>query len=308
MIPKYPPALTNLPLVHQGKTRDTFLTKSPDKLLIVATQRLSTHNIIHLSEVPCKDQVLTALTVYWLINHLESAGVNHHMVAYGSNIYNYLPGNRSDYPDDLHLRAIVVKKLEMIPVEFIFRGYLVGSLWKEFYSKGLPNPYGVNLEPGLPLMSPFSEPIFTPTDKSETDEPLSTQETAQVHFEATAVCFKTFTLVRDHLRALGLELVDSKFEVGVCRRSGLAITTIADEIATPDSSRFCDKSKIQIGKEPPWLDKQIARDEAERIWGKDKKVPLTFSSEIISVLSNTYLDIFARIAGMDLGKFQSQNM
>jgi len=101
----------------------------------------------------------------------------------------------------------------MIPVEFIFRGYLTGSLFQKFYSKGLPNPYGVNLEPGLKAMSPFSEPIFTPTDKSETDEPLNTEETIRCHSEATGALFKVFKLVRNHLRGIGLELVDSKFEV-----------------------------------------------------------------------------------------------
>lgn len=308
MTPKFVPALTSLPLIRQGKTRDTFSTKSPDALLIVATQRLSTHNIVHLSEVPYKDQVLTALTIYWLTNVLAPAGVKHHLIAHGGAIYDYLPKSFSHYPADLHHRAIVVKKLDMIPVEFIFRGYLVGSLYKDFHVKGLPNPYGIILDPDLPLMEPFDEPIFTPTDKSETDVPIDAENTEEKYPEATAVCYKTFLLVRDHLRKLGLELVDSKFEVGICNNSGQPIVTIADEIATPDSSRFCDDAKIEIGKEPPWLDKQIARDEAERIWGKGKKTPLIFSPDIVSKLSGTYLDIFFRITGMNIEEFQKRYM
>jgi len=297
---KFAPALSNLPLIYQGKTRDTFPCKSQDELFIVATGRLSTHNIIHLSRVPQKPEVLTALTVFWLIHVLEKHGIRHHLIAYGDEIYRHLPGKRSDYPLDLHHRAIVVKKLMVIPVEFILRGYLGGSLGK-LYLKGLPNPYGNILEPGLQLMAPFSPPIFTPTDKSDTDDPLNGADVARSHPQACRISLQTFTLVRDHMRSLGLEFVDSKFELGL-DDSGRVV--LADEIATPDSSRFCRLSDIKLGVEPPWLDKQIARDEAERIWGDGPKVPLEFSPKIIQKLSDTYLDLFATIAGMELHDFQ----
>ncbi|HUD04005.1 MAG TPA: phosphoribosylaminoimidazolesuccinocarboxamide synthase [Candidatus Paceibacterota bacterium] len=300
---KFTPALSSLPLIHQGKTRDTFETNSPDTLLIVATQRLSTHNVIHLSEVPYKDQVLTALTIFWLTSLLGKVGIPHHLVAFGTDIYTYLPGKRSDYPADLHYRAIIVKKLSMVPVEFIYRGYLAGSLYKGFHSKGLPNPYGITLERGLPLMTQFPAPIFTPTDKSETDEPLDAQETSMRYPDPSRVSLQTFMLTRNHLRSRGVELVDSKFEVGIDQ---FGIATIADEIATPDSSRFCEFSAIEPGKEPPWFDKQIARDEAERVWDKAEKCPLKFSSEIIQKLSDTYLGICSQITGDGLQSFQRQ--
>lgn len=303
--PKFAPALTTLKLVHQGKTRDTFGTKSSDRLLIVATQRLSTHNIIHLSEVPHKEEVLTALTIFWLTELLEKRGIKHHLVSYGTDIYRNLPGGRSDYPTDLHHRAIVVKKLSMVPVEFIYRGYLAGSLFKSFYSKGLPNPYGISLKEGLPLMTPFPHPLFTPTDKSETDEPLDATATSVTYPDASHISLQVFIMVRDHLRALGLELVDSKFEVGM---DELGDVTIADEITTPDSSRFCELSEITLGSEPPWLDKQLARDEAERIWGNGKKYPLKFSPEIIRKLSDTYLGIFHRITGRKLQDYQHDHL
>ena len=302
--PKFTPALDSLLMIYQGKSRDTFETNSYDKMLIVATKRLSTHNIVHVSEIPYKDQVLTALTVFQLKDLLEKAGIRHHLVAYGTDIYRYLPGKRSDYPSDLHHRAIVVKKLKVIPVEFIFRGYLAGSLFDKFYSKGRPNPYGVLLEPGLQLMTQFPVPLFTPTEKSATDDPLDATETITKYSGAFDLSLTVFKIARNHLNNLGLELVDSKFEVGFDAEGNL---TVADEIVTPDSSRFCDLLEIKIGQNPPWLDKQIARDAAERIWGTGKKYPLEFSPEIVRKLSETYLEIFRRITGFSLQEFQQLN-
>jgi len=301
MNPKFTAAVLCLKLIHQGKTRDTFETRDSETLLIVATNRLSTHNVIHLSEVPHKGQVLTALTIFWLKELLEKNGIKHHLVAYGTDIYKHLPGNLSNYPKYLHNHAIIVKKLKMFPVEFIYRKYMTGSLFKNFYSKGLSNPYGLEIEPGLQQMSEFGIPVFTPTDKSATDEPLNAKATRENYPSASVMSLEVFTLISDYLKKLGLELVDSKFEIGV---DNLECVTIADEIATPDSSRFCEISEITLGNEPSWLDKQVARDEAERIWGKGEKHPLEFNSDIIRQLSATYLRIFHRITGMKLQDFQ----
>lgn len=299
--PRFVPALKNLPLVHQGKTRDTFATKSLRNLLVVATQRLSTHNVIHRSEVPFKDQVLTALTVFWATNTLSPNQIRHHVVAHGRKIYDFLPGSPSDYPDDLHYRAIVVQKLTMVPVEFIYRSYLTGSLYKEYYSKQLPNPYRIHLPEGLKKMSPFTSPIFTPTEKSENDDPIDSAMTRSMFSSASDISEKVFYLTQLRLRHVGLELVDSKLEIGY---DGTGRVVVADEIVTPDSSRFVEHSSIKLGEEPPWLDKQIARDEAERIWNGGPKAPLTFLPDVVSKVSSTYLSIFRRITGMELGVFK----
>lgn len=306
--PRFAPALSNLELFHQGKTRDTFLTLSDKHLLVVATDRLSTHNVVHLSTIPRKGEVLTALTIYWAKKLLDQANIPHHLVAYGPEIYNYLPGKKSDYPEDLQYRAIVVKKLKMVPVEFIFRSYLAssGSLYKKYYSKGKPNPYGIELEPGLPVMHPFNPPIFTPTDKSETDEPLNTEETKAKYPKEMGEAAITYLLLGKYLRDVcHIELVDSKFEVGV-DEDGLVC--VADEIVTPDSSRFCECSKIQTGVEPPYLDKQIARDKAEKIWGDGPQVPLEFESATTEQLSRIYLDLVTNITRSSLYIFQLNNM
>lgn len=293
-----------LTLIHQGKTRDAFSTSFQDELLIVATNRLSTHNVVHKSEVPHKGKVLTALTIFWLTDILKKAGIQNHLVAYGADIYNHI-GGHCYYPEDLHHRAIVVRRLSMIPVEFIYRGYLVGSLYKNYYKKNFANPYGIALESGLSMMSVFPEPIFTPTDKSETDEPLIASETLSRYPGAFSLSFHAFVLIRDHLRSLGLELVDSKFELGTDHDGKVVL---ADEVATPDSSRFCELSEIKLGVEPPWSDKQVARDEAERIWVGGEQYPLEFNSEIIHKLSETYLRIFHRITGLELGAFQHKRL
>lgn len=302
--PKFATSLPNLSLLHQGKTRDTYRTRVPDLRLVEATDRLSTHNVVHKSTVPRKGEVLTALTVF-NAGILENAMIPHHIVAYGKEIYRHLPGLPSDYPADLHHRAIVVKTLEMVPVEFIYRGYMVGSLWKDWYAKGRENPYGIELDEEMQLMSSFSPPVFTPTEKSDTDPPLHTEETEKKYLAESAMSMRSFLVIRDYLRDRGIELVDSKFEVG---HDSLGNTILADEFGTPDSSRFCDRREIRLGQEPPWLDKQVARDEAERVWAGGAKVPLTFSDAVVSQLTNTYLDVFEWITGTDLRSWQHSRL
>ncbi len=302
--PKYPASLNleGLRLLHQGKTRDTYATESPRHLLVVATDRLSTHNIVHESLIPEKGKVLSALTVFWIIKFLQPMKVLNHLVAHGSGIYKFLPGQRGQYPRDLHHRAVVVRKLDMIPVEFIHRGYLAGSLWKS-YSKGEANPYGIDLSPGLRLMSALNPILFTPTDKSETDEPIDAGKTEAEYQEVATSSRRLFLMIREYLNSLGIELVDSKFEYG--RAPGIK-PVVADEIATPDSSRFCELSEIAEGSEPRWLDKQLARDEAERIWGAGKRTPLKFEGPIVANLAETYRRIFKRITGLSLDEFQAR--
>jgi len=289
----------NIPLLHQGKTRDTY-DIGYDRLLVVASDRISTHNIVHLSTVSRKGEVLTALTVFWLIEVLSD--LPHHLIACGQRIYDYLPGERSDYPEDLHLRAIVVKQLEIIPYEFIYRAYLAGSLYDKFYSKGVANPYGIELPAGLPKMFRFEEPIFTPTEKSATDDPVWADNIKRKYSSAYQLVQEVFNRTRAHANSRGVEIIDSKFEIGY----GSFSCCIADEVATPDSSRFVLLDQVEEGKDPPWLDKQIARDEAERFWGNGVKEPLLFPPLLTIRLGNVYEDIFRRLTGSNLVDFQDR--
>lgn len=302
---RFPSAIPGLVPVSQGKTRDMFALKAnpggQELMLIVATDRLSTHNIVHDSLIPEKGAVLTALTVHWLTNVFSRVGIRHHLVASGREIYKYIGGDLKDYPSDLHLRGIVVRKLTVLPIEFIFRARLGGSLFEKFYSKGLPNPYGLKLQSGLQLMSQFPEPIFTPTEKSETDDPLNADDVLRKYPAACALARNAFLRARNILLVKGTDTIDGKLEVAIDADGD---PVLVDEIITPDSSRFCESNSIVLGSEPPYLDKQIARDEAVKMWGKGTRCPLTFSSDLVYELTRTYLRIFARITGWSLEAFQ----
>lgn len=307
-----PPMLEHLELVHQGKARDTYRAKWPNPsdqrrppLCMVVTDRISTHNIVHKSAIPKKGEVLTALTVWW-IGQLERAQpLSAHLVAAGKHIYEYLPGAPSDYPPGLHHRAIVVKHLDMIPVEFIYRARLGGSLWDKYYSKGIENPYGIKLEPGLPLMYRFTRPIFTPTKKSETDEPLNHLKTYEKYGMAAECGRLILERAQRILKGPGLEVIDTKFEFGLDEDKQ---TILADEVLTPDSSRFARRNEIHEGENPPWFDKQVARDWAEKHWGLRPKVPLVFPPLVVHQLKENYLDLCEMVTGMPLSKFQSERL
>jgi phosphoribosylaminoimidazole-succinocarboxamide synthase len=309
-----PPVLTNLPLLHQGKTRDSFTLPRVGRRtrhvhLVVATDRVSTHNVVHKSSIPLKGEVLTFLTIFWLRDVLGAAGVKHHLIAWGKRIYDFLPGKQEDYPGDLHRRAIVVETLSMIPVEFIYRAYLAGSLWSDYYSKGLLNPYGVDLPKGLSLMTKFEDlegfnrPIFTPTEKSETDPPLPSAETQQKYpqeTQETSLGFRVYELGRRHLSSCGLELVDTKFEMGRDRRG---VLKLGDEALTLDSSRFTQLSEIRLGLNPTWRDKQVARNTAEAVWAGGPKIPLVFPEELVADISRIYCEVLEQVTGASHGSW-----
>jgi len=298
--------LENLPFLGAGKSRDMYAVPGrADLLLIVASNRISTHNIVHLSLIARKGEVLTALVVFWCREVLEPAGIRHHVVAFGKAIYDYLPGSKDDYPDDLHLRAIVVRKLTIDPVEYIYRWHLTGSLYNDYYKKGLPDPYGLDLSPGLPKMYRFDEPIFTPTEKSETDDPLPFRLVKRDYPTSCQLSFRTASLIANHLAGKGITCVDTKEETGRDEEENLYM---ADEFGTPDCSRFALTSEIREGEDPPWLDKQLARDEAERIWKEKEKFPIKFSDEVEYMLTGTYLNIFPMIADRSLFDFQRMYM
>lgn len=312
---KYPPAFggLHLSLLYQGKTRETYtISEHPWLLLMVTSDRLSTHNVVHKSLVKRKGQILTALTIFWLTEVLTDTP--NHLVAWGRKIYDYLP--KQEYPPELHLQAIVARRLVIDPIEHIFRAYLAGSLWSKFYSKGLPDPYGLNLPPGLPLMHQFQTPIFTPTDKSKTDDERNAAEIERAYPTQVVLARSVFDQGRAFAQTKGVELVDTKEEVGFYLpddpiREEVEFPNspiVGDEVLTPDSSRFTLLEDIREGIDPPWLDKQIARDEAERAWAGGEKVPLKFSPAVISSLQDAYHGVFYMLTGMSLAEFQQTRM
>lgn len=293
---KYEPAVPGLECVHQGKARDTFaIPGHPELLLTVATDRVSTHNVVHESVVPTKGHHLTALTVFWM-RHCLPKNLKTHLVEHGGRIFKYLP-RRRDYPKDLPNRALVIRKLKMIPVEFIFRSRMAGSLWKDYYQKNLPNPCEVELPSGLQLMSPFKWTVFTPTDKSETDDPLSAPMTLAKYPEAYDLALMVYQRGRSFAGEAGIEIIDGKFEIGIDENGEVVL---ADECLTPDSCRFVKADGITVGQEPAWLDKQYLREEAERLWAGGKKVPLTFSSAVIGETARRYEEIVRSVTEINV--------
>ncbi len=320
MATKYPLTFGGLPLplLYQGKTRETYsLPDHPFLLSMVVGDRLSTHNVVHKSSVQLKGQILTALTVFWLTQVLGNI-IPNHLVAYGRRIYEFLPAG--DYPSGFHLQAIIARKLQIDPVEYILRAYNAGSFAKgtrERWPKyGGKDPYGYQYPSTLPLMSEFRPPLFTPTDKSETDDERNAQEVAMRYSIEAASMRLVFDLGRRFANDRGLELVDTKGEFGVLcpedpyrqevERPSWPI--LADEVLTPDSSRYTLQTEIREGSEPPWYDKQIARDEAERVWAGGKKVPLKFPPPLLRRLTDTYHEIFFMITGQSLREFQKERM
>lgn len=287
-----------LPVVHVGKVRVTLaIPEKPELLLVVVTNRISTHNVVHKSPIPRKGMVLTAMTIYWLRDVLSD--FSSHLVASGREIYRYLPKELKQALPNLHHQAMVIQRLDMVPVEFILRRYLVGagSLYRE-YQAGR-DPYGLQLPPDLPVMYRFGNPVFTPTDKSETDDPLMANDVGICHGREFNLVKLAFQQGEDHLAEKGICLLDSKFEVGRVR-VGLSRAMIADEILTPDSSRFADLEQVREGADPPWLDKEFIRTEAIRLWGGEERVPLSFSSDVVARTAELYDHMLRRVTGHSL--------
>jgi len=290
----------HLTLVHKGKVRETYeVPGRPDLLLVVATDRVSTHNMVHQSIVSDKGAVLTALTVHWLTEIFKD--LPHHLVAAGQEIYRYIPLRLREEVPNLESRAIIVRKLDMVFVEFILRRYMVGkgSLYRA-YVDGY-DPYGLRLPKGLPVMHRFDEPVFTPTDKSEEDRPLYREVVEKECPEASDLAKRLFELGEEHLASCGIALLDSKFEVGYSPKRQIAI---ADEILTPDSSRFADLEQVREGQDPSWLDKQLLRDAAESKWTGGEKYPVCFSQDVLDQTCRTMGSILHRVSGTSLSQWR----
>lgn len=292
----------DLPLYHSGKVRDTYLLPDhPDLLLVVASDRLSTHNVLHLSEVPGKGELLTALTVFWHLGPLR--GIPNHIVAYGFDVLKYVPlGN---WPKELTRCGLVVRRLEMIPIEFVWRNRLAGSLYKN-YAEG-KDPYGIHLRPGLKKMHRFAVEVFTPTDKSATDDPRNHEEVRRMYPGATATTNIAAVFMYHYLHERGIDGIDFKLEAGTLPGDPYK-SYLADEFGTGDSSRFARIKDVRVGEDPPWLDKQVFREEAERIWGGTSGPPLIFSAHVVKQGVQKYHEAFEAIAETTLGGFQSKHM
>lgn len=275
----------------QGKVRDLY--DLGDKLLLVATDRISAFDYILQDEIPHKGEVLTRISCFWF--ELLDGVVENHLI---STDVADLPERFQPYADYLRGRFMLVRKAEMFPVECIVRGYLAGSGLKEYQREG--TVCGIQLPEGLVNSSKLPEPIFTPSTKAEIgdhDENISFERCAELigTEDATALrdlSLAVYTKARDHAADRGIIIADTKFEFG--RLNGQII--LADEVLTPDSSRFWPGDEYEPGRDQASFDKQFVRDWLTANWDKTGTPP-RLPQDIIDRTSEKYVQAYEKITG-----------
>ena len=275
----------------QGKVRDIY--DLGDKLLMVATDRISAFDYILEDEIPHKGAVLTQISLFWL-EQLKDVIGNHLISADVAD----LPEQFKPYADYLRGRFMLVKKAEMFPVECIVRGYLAGSGLKEYQQQG--TVCGIELPEGLVNSSKLPEPIFTPSTKAEIgdhDENISFERCAEILGKDAAtqlrdLAIKVYSVARDHAAENGIIIADTKFEFGVI--DGQII--LADEVLTPDSSRFWPGDAYEPGRDQASFDKQYVRDWLNANWDRQGNPP-HLPQEVIERTSQKYIAAYEKISG-----------
>ena len=289
---------TNLgptPLIGRGKVRDLYAIG--DSLLLVATDRISAFDHVLGTGIPGKGKILTQISLFWF--DLLSDLVPNHLITADLDEF---PASLKPYSDQLRGRSMLVKRAQMFPVECVARGYLAGSGWKEYKASG--SVCGIPLPEGLLDGSRLPEPIFTPSTKSQDgthDENIpfaavEKQVGADVAHELRRLTLAIYRKATDHAESRGLILADTKFEFGATE-SGIVL---ADEVLTPDSSRFWEGSTWKPGGAQPSFDKQFVRDYLESIrWNKQAPAP-SLPEDVVERTLAKYLEAFHRLTGKDL--------
>jgi len=273
----------DLPLVAAGKVREMY--DLGDRLLMVATDRISTYDVVHPTPIPDKGAVLTGLSDFWFT--LTGDAVPNHVLSVTDGV-----------PDDVRGRAMVVRKLKMVPLECVVRGYITGSGWKDYQRDGTVS--GIRLPEGLQESQQLPEPIFTPSTKAEVghDENITRERLAEmVGVElARELEERSLALYRAGARRaaeVGLILADTKFEFGWIDGA----VALIDELLTPDSSRFWDAGLYEPGSSPPSFDKQYVRDfVAGSGWNREPPAP-QLPDEVIAGTRERYATAYERLTG-----------
>ena len=290
------------PVVRRGKVRDVYAVDD-DRLLLVATDRVSAFDVVMRETVPYKGAVLTQITAWWL-RSLEGR-VEHHMLAADADaIVGAVPA-LAPHESLLRGRAMLVKRTEVFPVECVMRGYIAGSCWKEYQASG--TLAGETLPAGLVESARLDPAVFSPATKAETghDENITIPRMREILGAATTAELERLTrLVYEHGREVaarrGILIADTKFEFG--RRGGRIV--LIDEVLTPDSSRFWPADRYVPGRAQPSFDKQPLRDwlDGERRAGRwnGEAPPPALPDEIVRATSERYLDAYRRITGSTL--------
>ncbi|MCC8165859.1 MAG: phosphoribosylaminoimidazolesuccinocarboxamide synthase [Planctomycetes bacterium] len=286
--------ITGLPAPKCGKVRDVY--DLGDRILLVATDRISAFDVVFPTPIPDKGRVLTGLTLFWL-DYLKDIVPNHLISANLAGL-----GLSDGDLATLDGRALLVKKAEVIPFECIVRGYLIGSGWKEYQSSG--TVCGITLPEGIEMAGKLPEAIFTPSTKADVghDENVSfdvMDKAIQPGLAAKVrdVAIALYTKAAEYARTKGIIIADTKFEFGLLDGELILI----DEVLTPDSSRFWPTSEWKPGSNPPSFDKQYLRDwlENECQWTKRPPAP-TLPDRVVAATRDRYLEAYSILTGKKL--------
>jgi phosphoribosylaminoimidazole-succinocarboxamide synthase len=274
-----------LPLLAKGKVREIY--DLGDDLLMVASDRISTYDAVHPTEIPDKGKVLTGLSVLWF--DLTRDIVPNHFVSATDGV-----------PEEQRGRALRVKRLQMLPVECIVRGYITGSGWKDYQATGKVS--GVELPAGLQESEQLPAPIFTPSTKAEEghDEAIDLTRagelvgSAELAEQLRDVSIAVYEAVAAHARERGVILADTKFEFGFDADGTL---TLGDEVCTPDSSRFWPADQYEVGRGQPSFDKHYVRDCASGTgWDKTPPAP-AIPDDVVAATRERYVTAYEKLAG-----------
>ncbi len=286
--------LADLPLIASGKVREMYELSSSEhasatapRLLMVASDRISTYDAVHPTPIPDKGKVLTGLSEFWF--HKTREIVPNHLVSTVEGV-----------PEEVLGRALVVRRLDMLPVECIVRGYITGSGWKDYQATG--GVSGVELLAGLRESERLPEPIFTPSTKAEEghDEAIDFDRAAglvgdrELMERVRDVSIALYSFAAEHARLGGVILADTKFEFGLDPGGELVV---GDEVLTPDSSRYWPADDYRPGRGQPSFDKQYVRDWAAGS-GWDKRPPAPpIPDDVVAGTRARYIEAYERIAG-----------
>jgi phosphoribosylaminoimidazole-succinocarboxamide synthase len=279
-------AVADLPLLASGKVREMYDLQ--DSILMVASDRISTYDVVHPTPIPDKGKVLTGLSVFWFQRTVDI-------------VPNHFISTTDGVPEEVRGRALNVRRLEMLPLECVVRGYLSGSGWKDYQQTGAV--CGVGLPEGLRESEQLPEPIFTPATKAEVgdhDENVDSERAAEIVGDRAlverlrTVSIDLYRHAADHARSRGIILADTKFEFGW---DANGVLTLGDEVLTPDSSRFWPADEYEPGHAQPSFDKQYVRDWAAGSgWDKTPPAP-AIPDDVVACTREKYVQAYDRIAG-----------
>ncbi|MGA3283219.1 MAG: phosphoribosylaminoimidazolesuccinocarboxamide synthase [Verrucomicrobiota bacterium] len=286
--------LPGIKKLKSGKVREVF--DLGDRLLFVATDRLSAFDVVMPNGIPRKGEVLTQISYFWFAQ-TESFQPNHLLSHAGDS----LPKVLQPFADQLARRSMIVKKAKPLAIECVVRGYLAGSGWKEYQKS--QTVCGIKLPSGLKESSELPEPIFTPATKAETghDENISFERAKRIvgddmAGQARAASLRIYNFARDYARQRGIIIADTKFEFGLDNGKLILI----DEVLTPDSSRFWPADQFQPGRSQPSFDKQFVRDYLETLdWDKTPPGP-KLPDDVVAKTSAKYLEAYEKLTAKRL--------